>query len=183
VSVIISKIEERVNQLVAEGDELLAELETTGWPDTRPEIIEASVEHVEPDVSAIMGERRVPETRRLPVPFAGKCHQSYTGCLALMESNMRHGVAEVAPLLKTIKPEYMDFPGQLMIANDIRDIQHLVASIRIYLRDRLYDLQLEVEQAYAGDQLTEATVLMKARHFRAAGALAGVTLETLEASV
>jgi hypothetical protein len=44
-------------------------------------------------------------------------------------------------------------------------------------RKRLYDLQLEVEQAFAGNQLTEATVLMKARHFRAAGALAGVTLE------
>jgi hypothetical protein len=73
VSVIISKIEERVNQLVDEGDKLLAKLEDIGWPDSRPEATEARVENTD-DVFALLGERRVPETRRLPVSFSRKCH-------------------------------------------------------------------------------------------------------------
>jgi hypothetical protein len=43
VSTIISKIEERVNLLAAEGEGLLAELEDIRWPDSRPEATEARV--------------------------------------------------------------------------------------------------------------------------------------------
>lgn len=177
MSVIISKIGERVDQLVAEGDALVTELETIGWPDTRPEKTQASTEYLDRDLSELMDQREVPATVRLPGPFVRKCHQWYTSCLALIESNMKHRIPELAPLHTELKREYMDWNEQLLIAADIRQIQHLVASIPAYLRDRLYDLQLEVEQACAGDQLTEANVLLKARHFRAAGALAGVSLE------
>lgn len=174
---IISKIEQRVAELLDEGDKLLQELESIGWHDTRPERTEARVEPIDSDLSALMGERQVPATVRLPASFVRKCNQWYTSCLALMESNMKHRVTELAPLPAKLKQEYMDLSDQLLIASNLRDIQHLIASIPAYLRDRLYDLRLEVEQAYAGDELTEATVLLKARHFRAAGALAGVTLE------
>ena len=53
----------------------------------------------------------------------------------------------------------------------------LVLSYPHYLEGRLYDLELELAEAYIGQELLEAEVLLNAGHVRAAGAIAGVLLE------
>jgi hypothetical protein len=56
-------------------------------------------------------------------------------------------------------------------------MQSIVSSIPKYIEMKLNDMELSISQAYLGDQLTAAQVLIKAGHIRAAGAVAGVLLE------
>ncbi len=80
-------------------------------------------------------------------------------------------------MLDHLKEDFMTIDGQFEMTRKITQMMGIIGSIPHYLEGRLHDLELEVAQAYVGQELLEAEVLLKAGHVRAAGAIAGVLLE------
>ncbi len=170
---VLATIEDKIGELVTHGDGLVDELETFGWKDERPHRREEQFRSDGFDVLDM-----VPEGRRIPVEFVRKCSKWYASSLAILETNMASRRSEMSPLMQFFnEQDYVTQSGQLAMAREIRQIQHLIGSIPSYMEGRLYDLELGLAQEFTRDQLVEAEVLLKARHTRAAGAMAGVLLE------
>ena len=170
---VLATIENKIGELVTHGDGLLDELETFGWKDERPHRQEEQFRSDGFDALDM-----VPESRRIPVEFVRKCSKWYASSLAILETNMASRRTEMASLMQFFnEQDYVTQSGQLAMAREIRQIQHLIGSIPSYMEGRLYDLELGLAQEFTRDQLLEAEVLLKARHVRAAGAIAGVLLE------
>lgn len=170
----LADVEEKVEKALQEGEEILREVQTFGWEDDRPDRILVGSQLV--DLDDLM--YRTEESRRVPVTFVSRCSKWYTTCLALLETNMANRRSELPPLMKFLyEHEYITEGEQQALARDVRQIQHLVGSIPAYLESRLYDLELGLAQGFTRDLLLEAETLLKTRHIRAAGAIAGVLLE------
>jgi len=170
---VLATIEDKIGELVTHGDGLLDELETFGWKDERPHRREEQFRSDGFDVLDM-----VPESRRIPVEFARNCSNWYASSLAILETNMASRRSEMPALMQPLtEQDYVTLSGQLTMAREIRQIQHLIGSIPSYMEGRLYDLELGLAQEFTRDQLVEAEVLLKARYIRAAGAMAGVLLE------
>jgi hypothetical protein len=191
MNVIIEVIQEKANELSKEGDKLLEDLEAFGWKDKRPERTEARREETHMDPLRRIGIVDIPATSRIPRDFIHQYHKWYASCLALIETNMPSRREELTrihegakgakvnqnAMLDLLRQDHITFSGQIVIARNITQIKAIVGSVPHYLDGRLHDLELAVAQAYVGDQLTEAQVLLKGGYVRAAGAVAGVLLE------
>lgn len=170
---VLAIIEGKIGELVTHGDGLVEEFQTFGWTDERPNRREQEFRSFDLDDLDI-----IPERQRIPVEFARKCSKWYASNLAILETNMASRRSEMPLLMQFLnEQDYVTQSGQLTIAGEIRKIQQLIGSIPSYMEGRLYDLELGLAQEFTRDQLVEAEVLLKARHIRAAGAIAGVLLE------
>jgi hypothetical protein len=201
MNAIIDVIARKCDQLTQESDELLRTLEVIGWPDKRPERTHESRLLSREEWISMQGydpeeefpELRgtiVPATARIPTAFIQQYHRWYAGCLGLVEANMpprreelvrmheaaKKNPSDTPPMLALLQ-QHMSFKDQIAMAQNISHIAAIVTSIPHYMHSRLHDVELAVAQAYVGDQLNEAQVLIKGGHIRAAGAVAGVLLE------
>lgn len=170
---LIKPTERRAAELANEAGRLRGELERFGWKDDRADRTEERADYLEYDVFTTFR----PSAQRVPASFISSVQAWFSACLALMEANMRGRASELRSPLSGFKGDFMTREEQYAAADTITRSQALVSSIPRYIEDRLYDLELMVAQAYLGDELKEADVLLKAGHTRAAGAVAGVLLE------
>ena len=195
MNAIIKAAEAKTDELLKAGEALLQALERFGWKDDRPRRTRARHEMESADaefLEDIVGrEVEIPATARIPADFIHHYHNWYAGCLAVVEANMpsrreelvRVHQGEKGPrvggssMLDYLKHDMIHFGTQIALARNIMQIMAIVASVPHYLEGRLHDIELEVTQVYIGDQLTEAELLLKVGHVRAAGAIAGVLLE------
>jgi hypothetical protein len=183
----IKVIKDKVEELMKQGDTLLAALEAFGWKDDRPRRTKPRRETQ--GWGWGIGDIEIPARVRVPADFIHQYHQWYAGCLALVEANMPSRLQDLERVHEgTKKPEekglremfeyaYLTFDSQVAAADKIVQMKAIVGSVPNYLEGRLHDIELEVSQAYVRDQLTEAEILLKAGHIRAAGAVSGVMLE------
>jgi len=192
VNAIIAAVETRVQRLLGDGDALLVALEECGWKDSRPPRIKAHTTSREAQLDELLyGEEKDPGVARVPAALVEQYQQWYAGCLALVEVTMpaRRGelthayrgavrtIGSGPAMLHSLDRDYITFEEQTAIARTITQIKAIVGAAPYYLEGRLHDIELKVAQAYVGDQLGEAQVLLCARHVRSAGAVAGVLLE------
>ena len=172
------------------ADNLLKALENFGWKDTRPKRTKARKE----ESFSLLDFKEtidVPASTLIPDNFIRDYHEWYSGVLALVEGNMCSRTNEVialhegikgakeapTPMIRLLQSQSMTFEMQVTLASRISHMKSVVASIPAYMDARLYDVELAVAQAYVRDELSEAEVLLKSRHVRAAGGIAGVLLE------
>ena len=183
---IIEVIKDKVKVLLEESDTVIHSLEEFGWKDNRPQkTSEQTTGGFE-----IMGwdiNKTTPATTRIPPTFIRHYQQWYASCLAIVEANIPSRLSELRLLHEGNKTtvgihgmlmdDTMTFERQISLAQHIRQMAGILASIPNYIEARLYNLELAVAQAYVTDELVEAHVLLKAGHTRAAGGIAGVLLE------
>jgi hypothetical protein len=185
-SALIKAVADKAVELLEEGDVLKQSLQSFGWQDNRPGRTKSTMG---PDISALLDE--TPATSRIPSEFVRQYHSWYSSCLAFVEVNMPSRVAELerihdnpkdskftgTSMITVLKHDVLTYNQQLAIAGNVTHIAAIVESVPHYLESRLYDVELAIAQLYVGDELAEVELLLKSRHVRAAGAVAGVLLE------
>jgi hypothetical protein len=182
MNIVLNSIQRDVDRLVQEGTDLIDILEKFGWKDERPEKLKKQ------KWQDILGNLEVsdkgtysPPQVKIPTNFIVQYHKWYSGCLAIVDSNMNIRIKELnsahTRIDQRLNSEYINEQEQYTLARNITQIIAIISSLPSYVEGRLYDIELKVAQMYVGDQLTEAETLFKVKHVRAAGAIAGVLLE------
>ncbi len=187
MSKIIESIDRKVSELLAESSTLIESLENFGWKDKRPRKTQERVTNTSLLESELFVTTTIPARARIPTDFVHHYQKWYAASLAMIESNMPSRLAEFIYLHEGTKSDAgardilmkdtITFVDQISLAQRINQLAGIVASIPNYLEARLHDLELSIAQAYVNDELSEARVLLKAGHVRAAGAIAGVLVE------
>jgi hypothetical protein len=176
MSTIIKAVESKVDELLRQGGQLLEALESFGWKDKRPRRTKAQSWFINPDPI-----EKIPAAARVPVDFVRDYHELYAACLALVETNMPSRHKEILKshdqIVSLLSQDQITFDDQIAMAANIKQILAITGSIPDYLSARLHDIELAVAQGYVDSQLTEADLLLKSGHIRAAGAVAGVLFE------
>ena len=188
---LIEVIAKKVKEQLATGESLIEDLQTFGWKDERPDRKEEYVEEG-PGIEQVLADydrHLIPAKARIPFSFISRYHQWYAVSLALVEANMLSRRDELvlihqgnnksseSSMLGYLRDDFMTLNEQFAMTRKIRQMMGIIGSVPNYLEGRLHDLELELAQAYVGQELLEAEVLLKAGHIRAAGAIAGVLLE------
>jgi hypothetical protein len=178
---------EKVSSILDEYETVTKSLLNFGWKDERPkktrnQTITRSVFDINDTITTT-----IPASAIIPESFVFAYNKWYSGALALVESNVPTRILEFNRIHKgdiTLKGAssiisegaITDF-SQRILEQRLRELASIVHSIPSYLESHLYDMELSIAQVYMNDELNEALALIKARHVRAAGAVAGVILE------
>lgn len=181
MNALLTKISEKANGLVAQGELVLQTWEELGWRDDRPDREEARTESRLASLLVDYDDVDVPASARISDELRERYDNWYSGCLGLVSANMNVRIPELIEAHRTanevLSKDYFTFDDQLKMARSIKRINAIVYSTPQFLNARLHDMELALAEAYVGDELNEASALVKAGYVRCAGAMAGVLVE------
>ena len=176
-------IEEAILQLEQEKDSVISDVQKATWRDDRAKgTIPRKTRRMLDEEAEDLGFTIVtPEQRPLPEGFRRRYLQWYSAVTAIVAANDPARLAEIGDKYATInnilEHSHVSKYQVLSLIDLITSQADLLSAVPNRLRYSKYDFELEAYSVLVDDQLEEARHLHSREFLRAAGALAGVTLE------
>jgi hypothetical protein len=179
----IAKLEKAIEELEAQRQKLLEELQKHGWEDSRlneriPERRERAFEDI---LDWDKQVRVIPEKAPLP-PNIGRTYQQwYSATQAIIAKNQPDRLPELEKAYSSIKNSlggrHVTKDDQFRLMDLINAQFDLLAAVPSHLRFSIYDIELEAYSVLMDDEIEAASHLLSKGFLRPAGVLAGVVLE------
>jgi len=176
----LSKLEEAIKKLERQKEKLILEIEDAGWEDDRvanpipsrevSTLVELSLTHT------------IQEQRNIPSFIKVTYQKWYSAVHTIIAKNFQQRLAEVEALYnqgikRIFENSYITKETQFRLLDLINQQFAILVAVPDHLRFSIYDIELTAYSILMDDELEAANYLLKNGFLRAAGALAGVTLE------
>lgn len=179
----LAKLEGAIQELEVQKDDLLQQIQKSGWEDDRPnqripEKRETRIDYLLPGLDEV---EVTPEKAPLPVT-AGRIYQQwYSAANAILAKNQPDRLAEFGAKYdaakRLLEERYVSKNEQFRLMDLINSQFDILAAVPSHLRFSMYDIELEAYSILMDDEIEAARHLLSKGFLRSAGALAGVVLE------
>lgn len=188
----LAQLENAIQELKAQKDQLLKEIEASGWKDDRPT---KRIPEKREETSTWGGELLdtivtvTPEQSPLPRDAALIYQQWYSAARTILAKNQPSRLTEfdgaysssgkgASPGVKQlIEGKYVTKPDQFRLMDLVNTQFEMLAAVPAHLRFSIYDIELTAYSILMDDEIAAARHLLSRGFLRSAGAIAGVVLE------
>jgi hypothetical protein len=176
----LAKLEKAIQELEAQKEELLYEIQERGWKDDRT--TEKIPEERVPAFAVLLDEEKViPEKSPLP-PDVGRIYQQwYSAARVILAKNQPDRLAEFdeaySAIQQMIQRRYVMKDEQFRLMDLINAQFDILTAVPSHLRFSMYDIELEAYSVLMDDEIEAVRHLLSKGFSRPAGVLAGVILE------
>ena len=171
----MSNLEDAIKNLEKEKEYLLRAIELGGWKSYK------TYTYQEKDFYTVDDYLSHPERKRIPSKVVFLYQKLYAAIHVIIEKNQRGRISEIeemhSSIMKLIKSRDLTKEEQFHLMDLINFQFDILAAVPEHLKYSLYDIELTVYSVLMDDDLEAARYLLKNGFLRAAGAIAGVTLE------
>ena len=177
----LASLEKAIKDLEKQKDELLRKIEENGWKDDRPK---KKIPSYKKDITLALDNMNIiiePEKSPLPREIGQIYQKWYNAVHVIIEKNQRGRISEIeemhSSIMELIKSRYLTKEEEFHLMDLINFQFDILAAVPEHLKYSLYDIELTVYSVLMDDEVEAAKYLLKNGFLRAAGAIAGVTLE------
>ena len=172
---VISDLEKEIKEVEKNKEHLFRVLEMNGWRGYKTQKYESDF-HIINESDIFQKDKR-----RIPQKVSALYQNLYAAIHVLIEKNQKERIKEIEKLHDSItyfiKKRFLSEDEQYELMDLINFQFDILAAVPQHIKYSVYDLELTIYSVLMDDDLEAARYLLKNGFLRAAGAVAGVTLE------